>query len=197
VEGWSRSRGLSIGGPTSEDGRFEEDVKQRKGLACAAFGGLVVYFSRKPTFCPHWSWERFWVVTLMGCYINFWMNEWEKIKKRRLLWFRHVERMEGERLPIADLHGHVEGKRSRGRQRKIWMDNVWKDHEGEKHRLDQDWRGNQKQRGLEESCKSLIVSSLMELGAKRRRCLKEWRVYVHVGLCTYVSCEYYHCYIVI
>jgi len=27
-------------------------------------------------FCPHWSWERFWVVTLKGRYINFWMNEW-------------------------------------------------------------------------------------------------------------------------
>jgi len=27
----------------------------------------------------------------------------------------------------AALHGHVEGKRSRGRQRKIWMDNVRED----------------------------------------------------------------------
>ena len=34
--------------------------------------------------------------------------------------------------------------------------------EGEKHRLDHDWRSDQKQRGLEESCKSLIVSALME-----------------------------------
>ena len=48
----------------------------------------------------------------------------EKIKKRRLLWFGQVERMERERLPIVACHGHVEGKRSRGRQRKIWMDNV-------------------------------------------------------------------------
>ena len=45
----------------------------------------------------------------------------EKIKKRRLLGFGHVDRMEGERLPIAALHRHVEGKRSRGRQREIWM----------------------------------------------------------------------------
>src|SRR6218665_1237624 len=51
----------------------------------------------------------------------------EKIKKGRLQWFGHVERMEGERLPIAALHGHVDGKRSRGRQRKIWMDNVRED----------------------------------------------------------------------
>jgi len=38
-----------------------------------------------------------------------------------------VERMQGERLPIAALHGHVDGKRSRGRQRKVWMDNARED----------------------------------------------------------------------
>src|SRR6218665_2908041 len=48
----------------------------------------------------------------------------EKIMKRRLLGFGHVDRMEGERLPIAALHGHVQGKRSKGRQRKILMDKV-------------------------------------------------------------------------
>ena len=35
--------------------------------------------------------------------------------------------MEGKRLPNAALHGHVERKRSRGRQRKTWMDNVRED----------------------------------------------------------------------
>ena len=40
--------------------------------------------------------------------------------------------MEGERLLIAALHGHVEGDRSIGRQRKIWMDNVMEDLK-EKH----------------------------------------------------------------
>ena len=35
--------------------------------------------------------------------------------------------MEGKRLPNAALYGHVEGKRSRGRQRKTWMDNVRED----------------------------------------------------------------------
>src|SRR6218665_1470424 len=34
--------------------------------------------------------------------------------------------------------------------------------EGEKHRLDQDWRDDQNQRDLEESCKSFIVRTLME-----------------------------------
>jgi len=41
----------------------------------------------------------------------------DKIKKRRLLWFGHVERMEGKRLPITALHGHVERKRGRERHR--------------------------------------------------------------------------------
>jgi len=53
----------------------------------------------------------------------------EKIKRRRLEWFGHVERMEGKRLPNAALHGHVRGDRSRGRQRKRWMDNVREDLE--------------------------------------------------------------------
>ena len=37
--------------------------------------------------------------------------------------------MEGKRLPNAALHGHVhvDGKRSRGRQGKTWMDNVRED----------------------------------------------------------------------
>ena len=48
----------------------------------------------------------------------------EKIKRRRLVWFGHVERMEGKRLPRKRLHGHVRGERSRGRQRKRWMENV-------------------------------------------------------------------------
>ena len=35
--------------------------------------------------------------------------------------------MEGERLPIAALQGHGEGKRSRGRKKNIWMDNIRED----------------------------------------------------------------------
>src|SRR6218665_3284388 len=53
----------------------------------------------------------------------------EKIKRRRLTWFGHVERMEGKRLPNAALHEHVRGERRRGRPIKRWMDNVREDLE--------------------------------------------------------------------
>ena len=85
----------------------------------------------------------------------------EKIKKRRLLWFGHVERVAGERLPIAALHGHEERKRSRGRQRKIWIDNVREDPKEKNNDLTRIGEVT-RNRGLEESCKSLVVSSLME-----------------------------------
>jgi len=61
--------------------------------------------------------------------------------------------MEGERLPIARLHGHMEGMRSRGRQRKIWMDNVRK-HLEEKNidlsRIGEATRNREVQRSLVE-----------------------------------------------
>src|SRR6218665_3082727 len=47
----------------------------------------------------------------------------QKIQKR-IQWFGHVGQMEEKRLRNAALHGHVEGKKSRGRQRKTLMDNV-------------------------------------------------------------------------
>ena len=34
------TRFVYLGGLITEDGRYEEDVKRRIGLACAAFGGL-------------------------------------------------------------------------------------------------------------------------------------------------------------
>jgi len=34
--------------------------------------------------------------------------------------------------------------------------------EGDKYWLDQDWRGDQKHRSLQEPCKRLVVSKLME-----------------------------------
>jgi len=54
----------------------------------------------------------------------------EKIKRRRLTWFGHVDRMEGKLLPNAALHGHVRGKRSAEEdQGRDWMDNVREDLE--------------------------------------------------------------------
>src|SRR6218665_1959730 len=53
----------------------------------------------------------------------------EKIKRRRLTWFGHVERKDGKRLPNAALHGLVRGERSRGRPRKRWMEDVREDLE--------------------------------------------------------------------
>jgi len=32
------------------------------------------FLSTLEPFCLHWSWERFWVVTMKGCYISFLMN---------------------------------------------------------------------------------------------------------------------------
>ncbi len=51
----------------------------------------------------------------------------DRIRQRRLMWFGHVHRMENTRLPARALHGYVEGTRSKGRQRKTWMDNVRED----------------------------------------------------------------------
>jgi len=53
----------------------------------------------------------------------------ERIEKRRLRWFGHVERMEDSRLPQRALHCYIEGQRSRGRPRKTWMDSVKQDLE--------------------------------------------------------------------
>ena len=53
----------------------------------------------------------------------------ERIKKRRLTWYGHVIRMENERMPAKALHGEVEETRSRGRQKKRWIDNLLEDIE--------------------------------------------------------------------
>ena len=50
-----------------------------------------------------------------------------KVQRKRLKWFGHITRMDGKRLPTRALHCHIEGTRSRGRQPKIWMDNVKED----------------------------------------------------------------------
>jgi hypothetical protein len=61
-----------------------------------------------------------------------------KICKRRLKWFGHVSRMDTTRLPRMAMHSYIEGRRTRGRPRKRWMDNVIEDVES--YQLD--LRGN-------------------------------------------------------
>ena len=51
----------------------------------------------------------------------------DKIRRRRMTWFGHVTRMEGNRLPSRAMYCYVEGTRSRGRQPKKWIDNVKED----------------------------------------------------------------------
>ena len=51
----------------------------------------------------------------------------DRIRKRRLMWFGHVTRMEGNRLPVVALYGQVAGTRSIGRKPKKWIDNVKED----------------------------------------------------------------------
>jgi len=81
-----------------------------------------------------------------------------------------VEWMDGERLPIAALHGHVEGN-NKQREEKEDLDGQCQGRaEGEKHRLVQDWWGDQQQKGLEESWKNFIVSSLMEERIEKEKC---------------------------
>ena len=53
----------------------------------------------------------------------------DRIQERRLRYFGHVVRMNSSRTPNIALYGRVEGKRSRGRPRKSWTDNVKEDGE--------------------------------------------------------------------
>ena len=46
----------------------------------------------------------------------------DKIKRRRLMWFGHVQRMNGNRLLLYRCY--IDGTRSRGRQPRIWIDNI-------------------------------------------------------------------------
>jgi len=46
------------------------------------------------------------------------------IQQRRLTWFGYAESIEKHRIMHKVLHWYIIGNRSRGRQRKTWMDNV-------------------------------------------------------------------------
>jgi hypothetical protein len=49
------------------------------------------------------------------------------VKSRRLAWLGHVERMGEVRIPRMLLHGGIEGRRRRGRQRKRWLQSLEED----------------------------------------------------------------------
>ena len=50
-----------------------------------------------------------------------------RIRKRRLKYFGHVNRMPPERYPRIALYGYVHGKRNQGRPKKRWIDNIKND----------------------------------------------------------------------
>jgi hypothetical protein len=58
-------------------------------------------------------------------------NILEVIEEKRLQWFRHVNRMPGNRLPLKILEWQPEGTRRRGRPKDIWSktehDKPWTD----------------------------------------------------------------------
>ena len=53
----------------------------------------------------------------------------DRIRKKRLSWFGHVTRMNERRLPLRAMHCYVTGRRTRGRQRKRWRENIMEDLE--------------------------------------------------------------------
>ena len=46
------------------------------------------------------------------------------IERRKLRWYRHLVRMAKDRKPRQILEAKIEGKRGRGRPRKVWMDDI-------------------------------------------------------------------------
>ena len=51
----------------------------------------------------------------------------QKIQRKRLRYFGHVNRMATDRLPYIALFGRVHGERRRGRPRKRWINNLKED----------------------------------------------------------------------
>jgi hypothetical protein len=46
------------------------------------------------------------------------------IERRKLRWYRHLVTMAEDRKPRQILEARIEGKRGRGRPRKVWMDDI-------------------------------------------------------------------------
>ena len=52
------------------------------------------------------------------------VNLLEVVRKMKLQWFGHVVRQRGDSLVKTILEGMIDGKRSRGRPEKSWMNNI-------------------------------------------------------------------------
>ena len=50
----------------------------------------------------------------------------QEIEIKQLRWFGHVSRMSKERLPKKCIEARLDGKRSRGRPRTTWTENITK-----------------------------------------------------------------------
>jgi hypothetical protein len=59
----------------------------------------------------------------VGCYQEI----DRRIMKRRLRYYGHVNRMSAERYPKIALYGYVHGRRTQGRPKKRWLDNIRSD----------------------------------------------------------------------
>jgi hypothetical protein len=51
-------------------------------------------------------------------------NFTDGIERRKLRWYGHLVRMAEDRKPRQILQARIEGKRERGRPRKVWMNDI-------------------------------------------------------------------------
>jgi hypothetical protein len=49
----------------------------------------------------------------------------DDITQRKLIWYRHVERMDPTRLPRIMIYWKSEGRKQRGRPRRTWKDEIY------------------------------------------------------------------------
>src|SRR3984885_7608136 len=141
-----------LGGLLTEDGQCTKDIKRRIGLASAMFGTLGrMWKSRSLSTKTKVKIYGALVIPVLLYGSECWCLR--KEDERRLLvaemsWLRrmigrsrrerirnevtrqelgHESRMTEKRRPATVLYGHVDGVRSRGRQRKTWLENVKED----------------------------------------------------------------------
>ena len=92
----------------------------------------------------------------------------ENIKKWRLLWFGHVEWVKVKKTTNRGFTWTRGGKEKQRETRKIWMDNVREDLREKNIDLTRMGEAT-RNKGLEKSYKSLIVSSLMEEQKEKKK----------------------------